>query len=315
MRTVTRATLAALALFAGCDNKVPVVPEGARATKVPLVPVGARAAAAFVRARCEFDVRCKDEVDVASCLARTILVAETDAAIASGRIRVDWAAHSNCLRFIQNAPCTTAATREMQQVCRNWRVGTMRVGEACNSSSECAPPGQCSVEVCGAGRCFLSGPVRPGCSPSCPAGQYCRYDQGSPTCRLKAAEGFPCTYETDCPVHTYCSPLDRVCMPLAANGESCMVGQCASLGSECSFYGGICTPLRVLGEPCTDRACRSHLQCVNGVCQRRPEPGEPCTAPTASQGGQVISGEEPCRYGRCMNGTCPEFLTCPDAGP
>ena len=170
----------------------------------------------------------------------------------SQAVSAEFDAHAaaTCLRQTRNAPCERAKeSASSPKVCRQvFTRGTIKRGQACRSSWDCAPSDE------------------PDAFPYCDT-----------TCKLwyTLPEGADCSPRENATV-VCASPLlcsdDEVCVRPAKLGESCLTGPqwgdtCAE-GSVCDRNGTKrCVKPTPVGKPCTELEDCEWLACIDGLCR------------------------------------------------
>lgn len=128
------------------------------------------------------------------------------------------------------------------------------------------------AQACGSSSTNYPNTSTPQCTPACPAGQTCVYDNGTKT-TCKAAST-SCVTDTQCP-----------------NGQTCQNGTCKSPGTT------TCT---------TDAQCLNGQKCQNGTCQTNTggcTSDQQCTNGNKCQNGQCVPATTGAK-------TCGEILAC-----
>lgn len=189
-------------------------------------------------------------------------------------------------------------------------VGTLKKGEACSVRAQCATD-YCTNDVCGAcGEVVEPGAACDRYTSFCPSGTTCTaghcVDLGPPA----SAEGDACTMEPGCVAPLECvTPGDGGpghCVGPRGPGQPCDGTGCAT-GAYCG-KDETCHAVPGLGEPCGIEpfdypACADGTRCLDLVCSRPGEIGEPCE-PRDDTGPQCV----PTATCKCAPGDCSRYV-------
>ena len=190
------------------------------------------------------------------CLETLTLLYETigatfHASLDAGRASFDAEQAQRCLDLRAANECT-----EAELACESIFIGHVPVGEACNSSDECAGNAYCSEGLACPGTCVAT--LDPG--------EACSFAESG-----------------ECGDAHICSD-EGVCVAQKANGEPCL-GSSDCLSYHCDDGGHCAEPPRDftkdVGEPCEiDPDCKPDLYCHEGTCVAKAAAGESCEAYT-----------------------------------
>jgi hypothetical protein len=217
------------------------------------------------RAICEFETRCGQSPDVATCMGANVPIslgfdADMVNAIAAGKVIFDATKYGQCLDALAAESCdrTSQSARYMPDACAEAITGTVPYGEACQLNAECMS------QVCN---------LVPPCANGCCTGTCV----GGSIRQVDLAIGESCNSERTCVAGTYCN---GVCTALKPAGAACGGDDQCGYGLACSMSSATCAPLPAVGQPCPDRKCRdvgTHCD-TSGTCVKDGLPGDSCTA-------------------------------------
>jgi hypothetical protein len=250
-------------------------------------------------ATCEQYVRCGIMPDKATCDAtqgdlQATLQLLTDAVL--GRVTYDPAAARTCVEAIRAYACDgrASALQGLATACEGMFVGTVKEGEACLLSDECAGKGYCDVSMCMGGTCCLGKCTAPpalvavggDCTTNpCVETAYCDQAAMPFTCKARKDNGEACDSVDGCKDGQRCDVggNPQTCYLLQARGGQCnpalQQGACFRYDDYCEPMERKCKQLPGDGMPCVDGdRCLDYAVCVAGTCKRRPIEGEACTA-------------------------------------
>lgn len=266
--------------------------------------------AAYARARCASDVRCRPasvDAGAEACAPKVAAECERDlvlltprtlSAIAGGRLEWRSAEAAACLRLLEG-PC---ANREIQKPprfgypdvtvadpCRRGRlwVGKAAAGVACEHPLECAA-GMCTA----CGRCPATAPAGSSCPGApCAVGTTCLRQTrtcdappanctlGDGDCAALCGEMFYWTGISDCVSPALLGGACEYSHFWSHTSESSTLATPCQPGLACK--GGTCASPAAEGEPCARlRECAAGLTCLSsGHCGRLRGEGDSCAAP------------------------------------
>jgi hypothetical protein len=217
-------------------------------------------------AQCESLAGCCRQIDqafdVATCKTYVTARLEDFLSRESGvNTRYDAEAAGDCLADY-SAQLACGQVPDDPPACRRLYVGTLPLGAACVSSSECAPPEggyAFCYEVCTAVMPLLHGKLGDPCSFSCGDVEDCE-DMPvalatTPSVACYRSEGLYCPYAS-------VPGASMTCQPLQALGQACMTDRDCVAGAACAVASGTCIVLRKLGE-----RCDSFFECESVYCE------------------------------------------------
>ncbi len=244
--------------------------------------------------------------------------AYVSATFTSATVNYDPRAATTCVALLNSAESVSCAPApgsisDARDTCQSIFQGTVQVGGACSSDSDCAVddagPVFCSATVAGSdagGILPLDLPLLDG------------------VCAVGALpmSGDPCAAGGTSPCGTdgtlYCDPTTAVCHSVGAVGGMCSAevpGSCVT-GAYCVATGpdaNLCAAAQAVGSPCTDTSqCDPTSVCDAGsmTCVARKGSGAAC-----SSGDQCLSGACDATLKTCLVNTIATSAACIGAGP
>lgn len=219
---------------------------------------------------CDLQVDCGRFPDRESCLAsagRALAeVRVLGALIEDGSVAYDGDAAAACLDALSALSCdrTSFARIDVDSLCAAVARGKLPDGESCTHDVQCAGTGA---------RCWAQEPCDAACCPGTCVDPTPDVDPWVPP---KREIGQACTATNSCVEGAFCNMETWVCELLRTEGASCLGGGVCRSDLGCA--GGTCRPWVDEGGACGDAGgCgRYDNACMEGVCRRKPLPGEPC---------------------------------------
>lgn len=242
--------------------------------------------AAFARAVCEVQARCRGEARYLEqqCEgdAAALYGADLSKALAAGKSKFDAAQAQACVDGLRARGCERTPP-EVDQACERAIAGTIAAGSSCNWLYECAT-----------GRCDPSGPG------VCPA-----------TCAAVSEEGQPCSPACDLRAGLRC--IDNVCSKLHTLDQKCASNSDCALDLFCDGFGKCSARFSQQASCDAQGQCAPGLFCDlqpnGGLCRKQIANGASCAAAAAGSivfacvDGSVCKGFVPPKSG-ASSGTC-----------
>lgn len=314
MRPLSRGVLAtafalssALASMQGCSS-----PEGPSQDAMPR----SKFSSAYAQALCTSLAHCCSENSVAftfdgcTTTARAVADARLADPILGGNY--DERIASQCVRAVsgaENVACdpVPGSISDARTICQKVFIGKKKIGEACQSSAECAPV---EGQIVGCEGLPLTDPdagLLPLSAPALLAGAMDRtlrpldVPRGTPQCVAFP----PMEPGARCPTPALallcestgelaCDRVEGVCKDRANAGDPCN-GDVCKPGLVCA--AGTCTPKVGIGEPCVDNTgCSAALRCDTSTkkCVDRFRPAASCTQDSDCSIGVCDAISRPC---------------------
>lgn len=274
-----------LAAAGGCSS--PIEPSGDAMPK-------ARFAAAYAQALCTSLAHCCSENQVAftfdgcTITARAVADARLADPILGGNY--DERLASQCIRAVSGAESVACdpvpgSISDARSICQKVFVGKKAVGEACQSSAECAPVENQTVGCEGLPLTDPDAGLLPLSIPALLENSGLRpleVPRGSPVCVAFP----PMEPGSRCPTaalatlcektgELFCDRAEGICKDRANAGDPCNGDGCKP-GLVCT--SGVCSPKVGTGEGCVDNTgCAASLRCSSGKCVDRLRPGDGCS--------------------------------------
>jgi hypothetical protein len=296
---------------------------------------------ALQQARCERAARCGLFPDEASCMTTARVVPNTSiaAAIQADKIHYDGKRARQCVDAMAKQSCDLTAddSHVTPTACAQMFTGTVKGGEMCSLSEECASglcerPDACTENGCCVGTCKDEQKTAQaggdcGRNLDCQDGLVCGLDR---ICHKPAGEGQPCHSDTECTTGLGCigasdnGPGD--CRALPHTGEACPYSRCADANQRCDATSHTCIAIGQPGDACPNGdECAHDLECdpTTAKCKLLPTLGMPCDL--ACGGDAWCQADEQTHLGTCVaplaagqvcdgDNECESFY-CEDADP
>jgi hypothetical protein len=268
---------------------------GGGAKSVPLGELGK----ALEEALCDMAIDCGTVADRSECTG-DLDTRQLEASVKAGKIRYDGALAAKCLDLFSTS-CSMPFVDD--DSCDAVFKGTLAVGAACLSNSECASA-RCDLSACDPdaaccrGACLEARPTIPvggKCAFSdaaCAKGAYCDYvtPSADSVCKLieSKREGEACDGARSCALGLFCKEDTKVCARPPKRGEACEPDQynCPYASDYCDTETLVCTPKKAVGQPCQGFLdCVSSAECSDAkVCVARGKEGEACATVSCASG-------------------------------
>jgi hypothetical protein len=263
---------------------------------------------------------CTDELQAKSCDELLERESETCEAALEGMVAVG----EDCTL---SAECEGSAYCKFGDACPGTCAELELAGQACEEDSQCASGLVCSGET---SRCVVPAAIGEACldgEPDCALGGFCSgaTDDAPRTCvsydeAFAGAEGDDCALlELElCESGLVCGVESASlagavtkCMPKVASGDDCVIAfpdQCP-VDEYCAVpeaaFEGVCEPRPEAGEPCAANGindetdiCAPNTRCDGGTCRDFAALGEGCET------------DEVCVSGHCLDGACVSASSC-----
>jgi hypothetical protein len=225
-------------------------------------------------------------VNAQSCTSTLSNMFEQSWAELGNRVGYDADAAGVCLSALRaSVRCGSSEDEAIDDACRNVFIGTVPVGQACQSSQECAQPasGRAYCDPNGSNAvqqsiCTLETEAKhaalgEACFSTCDGSSCSAVASPAPGGGAAPVDKF--CYRKD---GLYCGP-SAVCAPLKQVGSSCDSYDACVIGSICTTDTKVCSAPRPNGSACErDSECASG-DCADGtICQPLVPPADLCAS-------------------------------------